>query len=276
MLFIDNKYTRVYYSIITKAQRRSEVPDYVERHHIVPECFFKSRKRKGRQGWINGDPDSPDNLVSLTAREHFICHLLLVKMVEEAYALAKVKKAAFRLANSNNNLYITSRMYEYAKKLNSEAQSTFRMGSEAFIKGKTAYHCGSRTEFFDVDPGPPWTLGSHYRGHGKAHTKGSKKYNDGTVTRHFFDDPGPPWVMGSLQVPNKPSLGLLKWNDGRSEAFAKDCPGAGWVLGRLPGICKGSTTGKTAWNNGERDVYSVECPGPGWVPGGRPRKPKIN
>ena len=51
-------YTKIYNKIIET--RASRIPiGYSEEHHIIPKSF--------------GGPDSKDNLVRLTAREHFIC-----------------------------------------------------------------------------------------------------------------------------------------------------------------------------------------------------------
>jgi len=66
MLFIENKYRTWYYSIITRAEVRGSINEYSERHHIIPKSL--------------GGNDDVDNLVELTAREHFICHWLLTKM----------------------------------------------------------------------------------------------------------------------------------------------------------------------------------------------------
>lgn len=65
--FLPNKYTKWYHSIILSAQNRGEITGYHEIHHILPKCL--------------GGDDSINNLVKLTAREHFICHLLLIRMV---------------------------------------------------------------------------------------------------------------------------------------------------------------------------------------------------
>jgi hypothetical protein len=64
-MFIDNKYSKCYYSII-ECRKKNSVTGYVERHHIVPKSLGGSNKK--------------ENIVALTAREHFICHRLLVKM----------------------------------------------------------------------------------------------------------------------------------------------------------------------------------------------------
>lgn len=66
-MYLQNKYTRWYYQIIDRARTRS-TQGYVERHHIIPRSL--------------GGPDTRDNLVDLTAREHYICHLLLTHMTQ--------------------------------------------------------------------------------------------------------------------------------------------------------------------------------------------------
>lgn len=61
-------YKRIYDRIIERAKER--VPEgYVERHHIIPRCM--------------GGSDEKDNLVALTPEEHFLCHVLLVKIYPE-------------------------------------------------------------------------------------------------------------------------------------------------------------------------------------------------
>lgn len=64
MHFLENKYKKWYDNIINSAKNRN-INGYVENHHILPKSL--------------GGDDIVDNLVRLTAREHFICHLLLTK-----------------------------------------------------------------------------------------------------------------------------------------------------------------------------------------------------
>ena len=61
-------YNNVYYSII-KNRLDNPVEGYVEHHHIVPKS--------------EGGTDNDDNIVALTAREHYICHLLLAKIYDD-------------------------------------------------------------------------------------------------------------------------------------------------------------------------------------------------
>jgi hypothetical protein len=65
-VFIQNKYTKCYNRIIERAQlyhRTKKKDTYFESHHILPKSL--------------GGIDSSDNKILLTAKEHFICHLLL-------------------------------------------------------------------------------------------------------------------------------------------------------------------------------------------------------
>ena len=61
-------YNKAYHNIIENAKNRT-LTGYYEEHHIIPQC-------------IGGDNEK-NNLVKLTAREHFIVHVLLHKMLPE-------------------------------------------------------------------------------------------------------------------------------------------------------------------------------------------------
>lgn len=64
-MYLQNKYTRWYYNIVNNAQARLANTTYIEKHHIVPKSL--------------GGNNLKNNIVSLTAREHYICHVLLTK-----------------------------------------------------------------------------------------------------------------------------------------------------------------------------------------------------
>ena len=66
-MLIENKYSRWYYALIKKAQSRTEVEGYTEKHHIIPHCLGGVKRKH--------------NLVVLTAREHFVAHCLLTRCV---------------------------------------------------------------------------------------------------------------------------------------------------------------------------------------------------
>ena len=114
-MFIQNKYSKYYYNIVNRAKSRNlDKTTYTEKHHVIPKSFFKEYTLSG---WINGNPNLKDNLVKLTAREHFICHLLLVRMTE-GQAKIKMVHAAWRMClkgstGVNKRDYkISSRIYE--------------------------------------------------------------------------------------------------------------------------------------------------------------------
>ena len=85
MTFIENKYKKYYYAIVDNAKQR-EISGYVEKHHIIPRSL--------------GGNNKVDNIVSLTAREHYICHLLLVRItlgidkIKMQYAVGKFIQTA--------------------------------------------------------------------------------------------------------------------------------------------------------------------------------------
>lgn len=117
-MFVENKYTRWYNSIIKKAALRMHLNEYVEQHHIIPKCL--------------GGSNEKSNLVKLTAREHFVCHWLLTKMVplhEQFHR--KLIYAFWRLANNKNSkrkYTATSKVYATLKIQMAQAQSLERKG----------------------------------------------------------------------------------------------------------------------------------------------------
>ena len=118
MIFIDNKYTEIYYQIIDRARSRKIDNDtFSEKHHIIPESFYKKRKRKGAIGWLDSNPDDLTNLVLLSAREHFVCHLLLIRMTQ-GDAKRKMSFAIVKMIGNTKTkgVKINSHTYEYIRK----------------------------------------------------------------------------------------------------------------------------------------------------------------
>ena len=118
-------YQAIYNSLIQRGKNRN-LEGYCERHHIIPRCM------KGN--------DDPENLVKLTAREHFIAHRLLTKIYPENNGL---KSAVFFMTRSKNvseHLKITSRTYQHLRIESSIANSILQKGRklspESLEKGK--------------------------------------------------------------------------------------------------------------------------------------------
>jgi hypothetical protein len=111
MLFLQNKYTSWYFAIIDKAKER--IPEgYSEKHHIIPRTL--------------GGKNDKSNIVVLTAREHFVCHLLLTKMLTDDNK-HKMVYALHMLSNASNKLHQrytpSSKLYEYERKAFAETHS---------------------------------------------------------------------------------------------------------------------------------------------------------
>lgn len=98
MMFLENKYSRTYFAIVEK-RKAMPASGNVEKHHIIPQSLGGN----GKKG----------NIVSLTPREHFICHLLLPKMTT-GDSKRKMVFAMRMLANMDKSA-IGSKTYESIK-----------------------------------------------------------------------------------------------------------------------------------------------------------------
>ena len=97
-------YKNIYSSLIEKAKQRVSLEGYFEKHHIIPKS-------------LGGHKTDPSNLVALTAREHFIAHMLLAKTHggTQWHAIDRMR--------GNAGYYVNSRLYEIAKRENAKVVS---------------------------------------------------------------------------------------------------------------------------------------------------------
>lgn len=112
-------YNKHYLLLIEKAKIRTLGKGvYKEVHHIIPRS--------------EGGSNDPSNLVSLTAREHFVAHWLL----HRADPTSTTRSFSFwRMCNGKGIWVPSSRTYEEARKAHSQAISSTLKG-----KPKTAEH----------------------------------------------------------------------------------------------------------------------------------------
>lgn len=101
-MFADNKYTKWYFNIINNAQisnrlsnsyrryHKININEYYESHHIIPRSLAGTNDR--------------DNLVLLTPKEHFICHLLLTRMVTNKKHKQKMYFALWNMSNNTGRI----------------------------------------------------------------------------------------------------------------------------------------------------------------------------
>jgi hypothetical protein len=107
-----------------------KIAGYTETHHIIPKSI--------------GGTDHKDNLVKLTAREHFICHLLLPKITE---GVAYQKMIYAYTIMSGRKIY-GSRKYEFYRKEYAEINSILRSGEGNGMFGVD--RAGEKNTFFGM------------------------------------------------------------------------------------------------------------------------------
>lgn len=123
-MFLTNKYSKYYFNIVAKAKARTLATcTYVEKHHIIPRSF--------------GGTNDSTNIVRLTAREHLVCHRLLIRMTSGVQK-SKMAFAAWRMVFSSNKhkrVKVTTRVYESIKlemsKAASERSKAYRHSDES-------------------------------------------------------------------------------------------------------------------------------------------------
>ena len=112
-MYLQNKYTKWYNTIISRSRNRN-IKEVLEEHHIIPKSFFI---RFSKDGWLEGNPNDPNNLVLLTIREHRLCHLLLTKMTEGKARAKMVYAAKIMMEHRENKFGLSKgRLYEKIKK----------------------------------------------------------------------------------------------------------------------------------------------------------------
>jgi hypothetical protein len=127
-----NKYN-TWYNLITENAKNRTIEGYTESHHVIPRSL--------------GGSDDADNLVDLTAREHFICHWLLTKIytgesrAKMIYALNGMKRNGQHTERYETK--ITSRVYENLKK-------EFAVIHSATMKGRDPWNRGYKEDRPDV------------------------------------------------------------------------------------------------------------------------------
>jgi len=95
-------YQKIYQNLIEN-RKQNILESYVETHHIIPKCL--------------GGTDRKENLVKLTAREHFVAHQLLIKIYPTS------KKLIYAVQMMSNNKQYGSKKYAWLKEIYSESQT---------------------------------------------------------------------------------------------------------------------------------------------------------
>lgn len=104
-------YQKHYDLLIDRAKGRI-IEGYTEKHHIVPRCV--------------GGTDDANNIVTLTAREHFIAHVLLIRIYPDNRNLIH---AAVMMCMGQSERKMNNKMYAYLREMFSKVVSENQTGS---------------------------------------------------------------------------------------------------------------------------------------------------
>jgi 5-methylcytosine-specific restriction endonuclease McrA len=127
------EYRIIYESLINRAKVR-HLDGYSELHHIVPKCI--------------GGNDELSNLVALTAREHFIAHLLLAKihggkLWHAAHMMSNMKKYSNRtyaIAKQNHSKLLSEQNVKLKSKPKELRLYTCKLCGNIFEKLEFTHH----------------------------------------------------------------------------------------------------------------------------------------
>lgn len=190
-MFKTNKYTKYYFNIITNAknQVRTKKDSHYENHHIIPKSM--------------GGSNTKNNLVLLTAREHFICHMLLIRMVST--------KDVYRMVNAIRRFKAkakTSKEFENIRR----SISIFSKGEMNPSFGKIWIHNKNTKDILYVKSEEFKKLDQDIYIKGLPHQRGGNKntfwINNGMEESMINNSTILPigWVVGRIHVPSNEQM----------------------------------------------------------------------
>jgi hypothetical protein len=134
-------YKELYKKIIDQAKAENRMKNqgvYYEQHHIVPDFLFKNRKRTGPKGHLDGNPDSPENLVLLTFSEHLMAHYYLYEIYKETrYEYSAGSALQFFFVKATGNHKRQRNLSEVDEKFLKEMEHLRLIGNESISKART-------------------------------------------------------------------------------------------------------------------------------------------
>lgn len=186
----------------------------MEKHHIVPKS--------------EGGTNEEANLINLTAREHYVAHLLLAKIYDDRKMWAAVNCMTSKHFG-NRDFRFSSHLYEIARKHFSQYSGELRRGKPSPTKGRAmskeqkrliSETKKRRTHYLNINP-----MSQEHKQHISEHFHRTKWWNNGVVNVRSTDCPEG-FVRGRLL------FGRSWYNNGTIEVYRIDCP-EGFVRGRL-------------------------------------------
>jgi len=148
-------YNKIYDNLVIKAKNR-KLDEYSETHHIVPRCL--------------GGSNMFDNLVELTPEEHYLAHLLLVKIFPDN---AKLVYAAHKMCQGRNN-----KLYGWLRRKHAKfiGENNKKIGSDNSQFGTIWITDGVKTKKHNYSEDIPygWSKGRTFSSETKANLAWAK------------------------------------------------------------------------------------------------------
>jgi len=213
---------------------------YVEKHHIIPKS--------------EGGADDDENLVNLTAREHFIAHLLLARIYDDQKMWCALKRMCYGAEHVQRDYHISSHTYEMMRKHLSERLSEYLKVNPPF--GGRHHTEENKKHLSEI--GKTLT-GERNPFYGRRHSEETKeKLRQAHIGKKASEETKA--KLREKRKGKKPALGKhlspetrAKVGEGCRRAYANMTPEE--RRAKL-GVCKG----RFWFNDGEREVKAYTCP----------------
>ena len=244
-MYLQNKYTQWYYSIINRAQSRT-LPGYKERHHIIPRSL--------------GGNNTKSNLANLTAKEHYICHQLLTRMTtgkaKSKMHLALLKMCVVSSTHQENRIKLSGAKYQKIRIKAGRANSG--VNSSTYGRKRTADEEARRLATWKKTK----SINGLY-----VHTDESKfKISKANTGHSVSGETRKRWSKIRKGRPGQDNnSGKRYYNNGVKNYLGFECP-AGYIPGKLQKQKTNYSNGTKWFNDGLKNYRATNCP-PGCVPG---------
>lgn len=158
---VSTHFLKRYLTFIRNCQAAEGV--YTEDHHILPRSIFPFYRR------------TKENIVTLTARQHFIAHLILSKVFLDVEDRARMLKAFYRMScvsNSTSHRKLTAYEYSLAKQANALAMELNNPMHNPVISSKVSK---ALQELYASEQGDFYREQARKRATGKSLSSAAKK-----------------------------------------------------------------------------------------------------